>query len=69
MTNQDGGAGGCPAPCVRLTLFCHGSGRAGGQGLEWIDRWFADEEAEDLAEFVWFQSHHSQVLSGFLFCS
>jgi hypothetical protein len=42
------------------TSFCDGSGRAGGQcrggGAEWIDRCFADEEAEYLADFVSFQS-------------
>ena len=48
--NRDGGAGCWPVPCFRLTPCCYGSGWAGGRCLaEWIDRWFADEEAEDLA--------------------
>ena len=40
-------------------FFSYGSGRAGGRRrsrVERIDRWFADEEAEDLAHLVWFQS-------------
>src|SRR5579864_1067714 len=55
--NQDGGTGRCPVPWGSVMAFCDGSGRAGGRCLEWIDWWFADEEAEDLAEFIWFQSH------------
>ncbi len=54
--NQDGGAGRWPVPGVRLTSFRDGSGWAGGQCRgEWIDRWFADEEAESLADLVSFQ--------------
>ncbi len=40
-------------------FFSDGSGWAGGRRcgrVERIDRWFADEEAEDLAHLVWFQS-------------
>src|SRR5450755_3223438 len=45
-----------PVPCVKLTSACDGSGRAGGRCRgEWIDRWFADEEAQYLADFVSFQ--------------
>ena len=58
--NRDGGAGRCPAPGVSVASFLEGSGRAGGRcrvgGAEWIDRWFADEEAQDLADLISFQS-------------
>ena len=58
-TNRDGGADRCPAPFIGAMAFCNGSGRAGGQWRgrvgEWIDWWFADEEAESLADFVSFQ--------------
>ena len=46
VPNQDGGVGFVPSPCVSVVAFCDGSGWAGGQCHgEWIDRWFADEEA------------------------
>jgi hypothetical protein len=66
--NQDGGAGRWPVPYRAVSpppylprfagegFSGGGSGWAGGQGLgEWIDRWFADEETEYFADFVWFQ--------------
>src|SRR6185437_4211739 len=46
-------------PCSSARSFCDGSGWAGGQWrlrvTEWIDRGFADEEAQDLADLVSFQ--------------
>ena len=39
-------------------------------GREWIDRWFADEEAEDLADLVSFQIATSpRCCPSFLSCS
>jgi hypothetical protein len=51
----DGGSGMVRTRGAAVGLLCDGSGWAGGRCLEWIDWWFADEEAEDLAEFVSFQ--------------
>ena len=50
----------CAGPGGSVLAVGDGSGWAGGQcrggGAEWIDWWFADEEAEDLADFISFQA-------------
>jgi hypothetical protein len=51
-------AGTSPAKTMGLGFCLPASGRSGGDGgggIERIDRWLADKEAEDLAEFVSFQ--------------
>ena len=55
--NQDGGADRCPVPWGSVMAFCDGQGGPVASGsANGSTGWFADEEAEDLAEFVWFQS-------------
>jgi len=62
MARGESGRRGWPlsGPGGQRCVILEGSGRAGGQcrvgGAEWIDRWFADEEAQDLADLVSLQS-------------